>query len=82
MAHAHFVTGGEVKNSTLDCWLHYLFKGRNTGLFWCRSQLLRVSTTTAERFLRSQHKPAPRGLSTTQAGPLLKHQIPIRTFQQ
>ena len=47
-----------------------------------RSQLLQISTSTAERFLHSQRKPAPRGLSTTQAGPLLKHQIPIRTFHQ
>ena len=45
-----------------------------------RSHLLRVSPTTAERLLRSHRPFAPRGLSTTQAGSLLKHQIPIRTF--
>jgi hypothetical protein len=47
-----------------------------------RSQLLAMSLTTAKRFLRTQRKPASRGLSTTRAGPLLKHQIPIRTFHQ
>lgn len=45
-----------------------------------RRQLLAMSSTTAERFLRTQHKPTPRGLSTTKSGTLLKHQIPIRTF--
>jgi hypothetical protein len=45
-----------------------------------RSLLLQMSTTTAERLLRSHHRSGPRGLSTTQAGPLLKEQIPIRTF--
>lgn len=47
----------------------------------CRSQLLSMSAATADRLLRSQRKHDPRGLSTTQAGTLLKHQIPIRTFQ-
>jgi site-specific recombinase XerD len=41
-----------------------------------------MSATTAERFLRTQRKPAPHGLSTTKAGTLLKHQIPIRTFHE
>jgi len=44
--------------------------------------VLRVSLSTAERLLRSERQPAPRALSTTQAGPLLKQQIPIRTFAQ
>jgi hypothetical protein len=47
----------------------------------CRSQLLSMSAATADRLLRSQRPHGPRGLSTTQAGTLLKHQIPIRTFQ-
>jgi hypothetical protein len=46
----------------------------------CRRQLLSMSATTAERLLRSQRKKNQRGLSTTQAGILLKQQIPIRTF--
>jgi hypothetical protein len=46
-----------------------------------RSHLLSMSVTTAERLLRTQHKPTVRGLSVTKAGPLLKQQIPIRTFQ-
>jgi hypothetical protein len=40
-----------------------------------------MSAATADRLLRSQRKHRPRGISTTQAGTLLKHQIPIRTFQ-
>ena len=47
-----------------------------------RNHLLRVSPATAERLLHTQRQPAPQGLSTTKAGSLLKHQIPIRTFQQ
>jgi len=45
-----------------------------------RSHLLQMSVSTVERLLRSHCTPAPRGLCITQAGPLLKHQIPIRTF--
>jgi site-specific recombinase XerD len=45
-----------------------------------RKQLLSMRSATAERFLRTQQKPTPRGLSTTQVGTWLKHQIPIRTF--
>ncbi|HEY5002235.1 MAG TPA: ISNCY family transposase, partial [Ktedonobacteraceae bacterium] len=45
-----------------------------------RRLLLAMSTTTAERLLRPHRPSGPRGLCTTQAGPLLKHQIPIRTF--
>lgn len=37
-------------------------------------------SSPVERLLRTQRKPAPCGLSTTRAGTLLKHQIPIRTF--
>jgi len=47
-----------------------------------RRQVLQVSISTAERLLRSQPQPAPRALSTTQAGPLLKQRIPLRTFSQ
>jgi hypothetical protein len=47
----------------------------------CRSQLLSMSVATADRLLRSQRINGPRGISTTHAGTLLKHQIPIRTFQ-
>ena len=46
-----------------------------------RSQLLAMSIPTAERMLRRQRKPSPRGMVTTKAGSLLKHQIPIRTFE-
>ena len=48
----------------------------------CREQLLSMSSATAERLLRSQHRGGPRGLSTTRAGTLLKQQIPLRTYQQ
>jgi len=47
-----------------------------------RSQLLSMSTATADRLLRSQRKTSSRGLSTTKAGTLLKQQIPIRTFAE
>ncbi|MBO0784319.1 MAG: hypothetical protein J2P37_36415, partial [Ktedonobacteraceae bacterium] len=47
-----------------------------------RRQRLSVSAATTERWLHAHRSDAPRGLSTTKAGPLLKHQIPIRTFQQ
>jgi len=47
-----------------------------------RTRLLSMSVTTAERLLRTQRKPVVRGLSLTTAGPLLKAQIPIRTFEQ
>lgn len=40
-----------------------------------------MSAATADHFLRSQRKTGPRGISTTRAGPLLKNQILIRTFQ-
>lgn len=44
-----------------------------------RDQLLAMSVPTADRLLRAQPKPQPRGLSCTKAGIPLKHQIPIRT---
>lgn len=47
-----------------------------------RTQLLAMSVATADRFLRAQPKPQPRGLSCTKAGIPLKHQIPIRTFRE
>lgn len=48
-----------------------------------RAQLLTISPATADRLLRSvrQRDPA-HGLSTTKAGSLLKHQVPVRTFAQ
>jgi len=46
----------------------------------CRSQLLSMSAAKADRILRSRRKFGHRGISTTQAGILLKHQSPIRTF--
>jgi hypothetical protein len=46
----------------------------------CRKQLLSMSPTTADRFLRSHRKTGPRGISTTRTGTLLKNQIPIHTF--
>jgi hypothetical protein len=46
-----------------------------------RAQVLDVSPATADRLLRPlREKAALRGRSTTRAGRLLKHQIPIRTF--
>jgi hypothetical protein len=46
-----------------------------------RTQVLSVSPATVDRLLRPlrQQNPA-RGLSTTKAGSLLKHQVPVRTF--
>lgn len=43
-----------------------------------RDQLLSMSVATADRLLRAQSKPQPRGLSCTKAGVPLKQQIPIR----
>jgi hypothetical protein len=46
-----------------------------------RALVLDVSPATADRLLQPlRQKDAPRGLSTTRVGRLLKHQIPIRTF--
>ena len=47
----------------------------------CRHQLLSISATTADRLLRGSRQQHPHSVSTTRAGTLLKHQIPIRTFQ-
>ena len=41
-----------------------------------------MSAATADRLLHFQRKRGQHGLSTTQAGTLLKQQIPIRTFQE
>ena len=46
-----------------------------------RERLLSVSAATADRLLRAKRRDGGgRGLSTTKAGKLLKHQIPLRTF--
>jgi site-specific recombinase XerD len=47
-----------------------------------RCQLLSMSLSTAERYLRTQHKPRLHGLSTTSPGSRGKAQIPIRMFSQ
>jgi len=47
-----------------------------------RHQLLAMSVSTAERFLRTQRKPRVHGLSTTTPGPWGKAQIPVRTFAE
>ncbi len=48
----------------------------------CRAQLLAMSPATADRILRPARKQERRGLATTRSGPLLKQQIPVRTFAQ
>jgi hypothetical protein len=45
-------------------------------------QLLSMSAATADRLLQAHRYTHPHGLPTTKAGPLLKQQIPIRTFAQ
>ncbi len=45
-----------------------------------RHQLLAMSVSTAERFLRTQRKPCLHGLSTTTPGLLCKSQIPVCVF--
>jgi site-specific recombinase XerD len=45
-----------------------------------RRQLLAMSVSTAERYLRTQRKPRLQGLSTTTSGPWRKAQIPVRIF--
>lgn len=47
-----------------------------------RRQLLAMSLSTAERFLRTQRKPCMHSLSTTTPGRLCKSQIPVRMFSQ
>jgi hypothetical protein len=46
-----------------------------------RRIVLSMSAATADRLLRTQRLHCLRSLSTTKAGPLLKQQIPIRTFE-
>jgi len=45
-----------------------------------RRLLLDMSAATVDRLLYQTRHGGPRPLSTTRPGPLLKHQIPIRTF--
>jgi hypothetical protein len=48
-----------------------------------RQQLLAISSATADRILtRLKKEGQPKGIGTTKAGTLLKHQVPIRTFSQ
>jgi hypothetical protein len=47
-----------------------------------RRLLLSMSAATADRLLQAHRYTHPHGLPTTKAGPLLKQQIPIRTFAQ
>jgi site-specific recombinase XerD len=47
-----------------------------------RRLLLSMSAATADRLLQAHRYTHPYGRSTTKAGPLLKQQIPIRTFAQ
>jgi len=48
-----------------------------------RTQLRALSAATADRLLRPVRQRArPRGISTTKAGTLLKHKVPIRTFAE
>ena len=48
-----------------------------------RQQLLAISSATADRILTKIKKEGqPKGIVTTKAGTLLKHQVPIRTFAE
>ena len=47
-----------------------------------KEKLLLMSISTAERILRQERRSHERGISTTRAGELLRHQIPIRTFEE
>jgi hypothetical protein len=47
-----------------------------------KDKLLSMSVSTAERILRQERRRHERGKSTTRAGELLRHQIPIRTFEE
>lgn len=47
-----------------------------------RALLLSMSAATADRLLQAHRSTHPSGRSITKAGPLLKQQIPIRTFAQ
>ncbi len=47
-----------------------------------RTQLLAISPATADRmFARFRRAERPHAISTTKPGTLLKHQVPVRTFQ-
>jgi hypothetical protein len=48
-----------------------------------RADLLHLSPATADRLLRGvRARDQPRGIATTKAGTLLKHQVPVRTFAE
>ena len=47
-----------------------------------RHLLLSISAAAADRLLQAHRYSHPHGLATTKAGPLLKQQIPVRTFAQ
>jgi hypothetical protein len=47
-----------------------------------RHTLLSMSAATVDRLLQAPRRKVRRSLSTTKAGPLLKQQIPIRTFAE
>ncbi len=48
-----------------------------------RRDLLQLSPATADRLLHAARlRDQPRGIGTTKAGRLLKHQVPIRTFAE
>jgi hypothetical protein len=47
-----------------------------------RERLLEMSVSTAERMLARALRARERGISTTLPGTLLRHQIPIRTFEE
>ena len=48
-----------------------------------RRRLLRISAATIDRVLYAvRHKGQDRGIGTTRRGPLLKHQVPVRTFTE
>ncbi|BCL83739.1 transposase family protein [Ktedonobacteria bacterium brp13] len=47
-----------------------------------RNLLLSMSAATADRLLQAHRYIHPHSLATTKAGPLLKQQIPIRTYAQ
>jgi len=47
---------------------------------WVRQKLLIMSIATAERILSRERRSLEHGITTTKAGTLLRHQIPIRTY--
>ena len=46
-----------------------------------KTKLLAISVSTAHRLLQRVKRQSERGLSTTRPGTLLRHQIPIRTYE-